>query len=88
MRGVAAYPAQHCLRLGFLGAGVEGGGEGGEGGTHGLGMGREGVRGREGQPAAPSLPPSMPHAGELLRVSALLLVSPPLGRHLLLGASW
>lgn len=87
MRGVAAYPAQHCLRLGFLGAGVEGGGKGEEGGTHGLGMGREGVRGWEGQPAAPSLPPNMLHAGELLRVSALL-VSPPLGRHLLLGASW
>lgn len=56
MRGVAAYPAQHCLRLGFLGAGVEGGGEGGEGGTHGPGMGREGVRGWEGQPAAPVSP--------------------------------
>lgn len=88
MRGVAAYPAQHCLRLGFLGAGVEGGGEGEEGGTHGLEMGREGVRGWEGQPAASSLPLNMLHAGELLRISAFLLVSPPLGRHLLLGASW
>lgn len=76
MRGVAAYPAQHCLRLGFLGAGVAGGGEGKRGGsTHGLGVGKGGVRGSESQPAAP--PPSEQECSSVSQPFSSCRVSSP-----------